>query len=65
MTEQDAIRILREKADVYDEHPEYPWLLPEDKPDRIGKLIAYEIRSTCDTLEWIASRQRQREEETR
>ena len=61
MTSEDAIKILREKADVYEEHPDYPWLLPEHQPGLIGHVIAFEIRSTCDTLEWIEKRRKERE----
>ena len=53
---REAANVLHEIAQVYEDHPAYHWLLPEDQPDKIGKLIAFEIRSTAETIEWLADR---------
>jgi hypothetical protein len=55
-----AIQVLREKADVYQDNPDYKWLLPEHEPAGLGHVIAFELRSTADMLEWIHQRQMER-----
>jgi len=45
--------LLREKADIYEMHPNYGWLLPGDG---VGDLMAFELRNVANLIDWLAER---------
>lgn len=56
-TREQVTALLREKADVYDDHPDFNWLLPGDG---VGNYIAFELRSVADLIDWLHDRQEAR-----
>lgn len=54
MDSERLVALLREKADIYESHPNYAWLLPGDA---VGDYIAFELRNVAELIEWLERRE--------